>query len=239
MSNFETIEKVINPSEDIKAGISEQEANQEGAKKERLATLFREVRSILSEIPRPSEALPQQFIIPSVLEDRENFMTGGIRSYQGGQIPVYQNGDRKLAYIDEHNWSAAVVVPADSKIDIYTDKAKNCSPLMMHLEKDGKSYILLSHILYRLPVKQIENIKEYLTQQKFNIKDILFSPRVDSRDLNEAIVAVKNIASQNTNVDIIRRERREMACTLVADTGWVLTKGLKKNRSVSSALWKM
>jgi hypothetical protein len=226
-----------NESSEFSAEVSlDKKVDGETERKERLTEEFRRINILLREMPKPNEILPEQFVIPSVLEDRENALTGETRSYQKGQVPVYQNGDRKLAYVNESNWSAAVITPADSKIDIYTDRARDCSPLMMHLEKDGKDYTLLSHILYSAPVKQIEHIKEYLIQQKFNIKDVVFSPREDSNDLKNAVNAVDGFASENVNV--IQRGRREMACTLATDEGWVLTSGLKKNRKLISSVWE-
>ena len=163
-------------------------------------------------------------------------MTGEVRSYQTGAIPVYDNGDRKLAYIDENNWSKAVILPSDSSIDIYTDKARDCSILMMNINKADKEYILLSHILYRNPVKQIENIKETLGHRGFNINNIVFSPRIDSNNLQEAIESIESSAADDT--EIIRRSSREMACGLVTSEGWVLNSGLKKNRKTILDLWK-
>ena len=180
--------------------------------------------------------LQKKFFIPSVVEDRDDCLfEGEMVSHQGGEIPVYQNGDRKVVYIDEANWSTAVVLPAESKIDIYTDKAKNCSPLIMQLDKNGEPHILLSHILFKDSLKQIENIKQTLIQEGFKASEIIFSPRHDSPNVDESVGLLKSFEPQNFNV--ARRNRRESASALVTDDGFIMTSGMKKNRKTMLSLW--
>ena len=78
--------------------------------------------------------------------------------------------------------------------------------------------------------------KEYLDKQNYTVEQIIFSPRVDSHEIDETVETLKSMSPDNT--DVIFRDRREMACALVTDAGWVLTSGLKKNRKRLLDIWE-
>ncbi len=204
-------------------------------KRAKILDQYRNIKVMIFSGEGPTETLDKQFVIEGPIEDIKDENGQTIRSYNSGEMPVFSNKDGKVVYIDESNWSAAVILPADSGVSAYTDRAKDCCPLMMRLEKDGQFFILLSHILYRLPAKQIAHIGESVKQSQFKVLDTIFSPRVDTKDLQQAVASVRAISP---TAEIIPRGRGESACAFVTADGWALSSGLKKNRQVITEVWQ-
>lgn len=188
--------------------------------------------SINSE--NPIGFVPDENIIPSALGTLRNFGTGEDVVYGDGKVPIFSDGSRTVAYINEANWSTAVVFPIKSGIDIYTDGAKNCSILAMKLKKDKAGFVLLSHVFYKRQHEQISSIAEYIKSHGFEVNDIVFSPRVDSREVSESMSVAKTLSD---NVYYVQRDRGESASSIVNENGWMMTAGLKKNRRTYIEMW--
>ena len=148
----------------------------------------------------------------------------------------------KIAYISPKNLGSGVIVPVSDNINLYTDIALACLPLIMQLEdKDGNAFIFLSHVHKYFPHIQINYFISQLEKQHMTPSEIILSPNEEVFKNNTDFAlryktALNDIKNQLTSFlgkkpILIERPAKMLSDAFVSSDGWVIHSYLQYNSS--------